>query len=129
MVAEQTETGRETNFQKLQAAQIASVAKALGHPARVAIVGFLMMREGCVAGDIVNEVGLAQSTVSEHLRILKAAGVITGAIEHPRICYSLNPEALAPLHALLADMACCANPPVAACYDPAAERTPTNTKD
>lgn len=129
MVAEQTETVSETNSQKLHAAQIARVAKALGHPARVSIVAFLMAREGCVAGDIVDEVGLAQSTVSEHLRILKAAGLITGAIEHPRICYSLNPEAIAPLHALLADMACCANPTVAACYDPAAERTPTKTKD
>lgn len=87
-----------------RADEIAAVAKALAHPARVEIVAFLLSREGCIAGDIVDEVGLAQSTVSEHLRILKAAGLITGAIEHPRICYSLNPEAVAPLQALLAQV-------------------------
>jgi ArsR family transcriptional regulator len=105
---------------QVEPARIAAVAKALGHPARVAIVAVLMARDGCVAGDIVDEVGLAQSTVSEHLRILKAAGLITGAIEHPRICYSLNPEAAAPLHTLLAEMATRAGRPVAPCYDPAA---------
>lgn len=80
---------------------IAAVAKALAHPARLKIVSFLLSHEGCIAGDIVDEVGLAQSTVSEHLRVLKAAGVIVGAIEHPRICYSLDPAALEPLRALL----------------------------
>lgn len=80
---------------------IAAVAKALAHPARVRIVRFLLSRDNCIGGDIVDEVGLAQSTVSEHLRILKAAGVVTGEIERPRICYSLNPESLAPLATLL----------------------------
>ncbi|MEI4231607.1 ArsR/SmtB family transcription factor [Roseovarius sp. D22-M7] len=94
----------DTQASRPGAEEIAAVAKALGHPARVAIVAFLLSREGCIAGDIVGEVGLAQSTVSEHLRILKAAGLITGAIEHPRICYSLNPEAVAPLQALLAQV-------------------------
>jgi ArsR family transcriptional regulator len=80
---------------------VANVAKALGHPARVRIVRFLLTRENCIGGDIVEEIGLAQSTVSEHLRILKAAGVVTGEIERPRICYSLNPASLAPLAALI----------------------------
>ena len=80
---------------------IASVAKALAHPARVRIIEFLLSRPGCIGGDIVDEVGLAQSTVSEHLRILKASGLVVGAIERPRICYSLEPAALAPLHALI----------------------------
>ncbi len=81
--------------------QIASVAKALAHPARVRIIEFLLSRPGCIGGDIVHEVGLAQSTVSEHLRILKASGLVVGTIERPRICYSLDPAALAPLHALI----------------------------
>jgi len=80
---------------------IAGVAKALAHPARVRIVTFLLSRPGCIGGDIVDEVGLAQSTVSEHLRILKGAGLVVGEIERPRICYSLNPAVLAPLHALI----------------------------
>ncbi|MDT8450609.1 MAG: metalloregulator ArsR/SmtB family transcription factor [Wenzhouxiangellaceae bacterium] len=79
----------------------AAVAKALAHPARIRIVRLLLARETCVGGDIVEQVGLAQSTVSEHLRILKAAGVVVGEIERPRICYSLNAAALAPLTALL----------------------------
>lgn len=81
--------------------QVAAIAKALAHPARVRIIGFLLSRPGCIGGEIVDEVGLAQSTVSEHLRILKTAGLVQGAIEYPRICYSLNPAALAPLHMLL----------------------------
>lgn len=80
---------------------IASVAKALAHPARVNIIRFLLSRPGCIGGDIVEEVGLAQSTVSEHLRILKASGLVVGTIERPRICYSLNPSVLAPLHTLV----------------------------
>ncbi|RKQ69851.1 ArsR/SmtB family transcription factor [Oceanibaculum indicum] len=81
---------------------VAAIAKALGHPARIHIVRVLLAKQSCIGCDIVDEVGLAQSTVSEHLRILKAAGIITGQIEHPRVCYSLNPDSLAPLVALLA---------------------------
>lgn len=80
---------------------LAALAKALGHPARIHIVQLLLEKQSCIGCDIVEEVGLAQSTVSEHLRFLKAAGVITGEIERPRVCYSLNPEALAPLAGLL----------------------------
>jgi ArsR family transcriptional regulator, arsenate/arsenite/antimonite-responsive transcriptional repressor len=80
---------------------IAALAKALAHPARIHIVRLLMEKQSCIGCDIVDEVGLAQSTVSEHLRILKAAGVITGEIERPRVCYSLNPESLLPLAGLL----------------------------
>jgi ArsR family transcriptional regulator len=80
---------------------LAALAKALAHPARIHIVQLLLEKQSCIGCDIVEEVGLAQSTVSEHLRFLKAAGVITGEIERPRVCYSLNPEALAPLAGLL----------------------------
>jgi len=81
--------------------EIAAVAKALAHPARIHIVRLLLERQSCIGCDIVDEVGLAQSTVSEHLRILKAAGVITGEIERPRVCYSLNADSLLPLTTLL----------------------------
>ena len=79
----------------------AAIAKALGHPARIQIVRLLLEKQACFGCDMVDEVNLAQSTVSEHLRILKSAGIITGEIEHPRVCYSLNPGALMPLAALL----------------------------
>ncbi|MCJ9427486.1 ArsR/SmtB family transcription factor [Kordiimonas marina] len=80
---------------------IALTAKALGHPARIHIVRVLLAKQSCIGCDIVEEVGLAQSTVSEHLRILKAAGIIKGEVEHPRVCYSLNADRLLPLAGLL----------------------------
>lgn len=100
----------------IEADRIAAIAKALAHPARVRIIAVLLSKPGCIGGDIVDEVGLAQSTVSEHLRILKDAGLVQGAIDYPRICYSLEPAALAPLRALIgqieahgvpADAPCC----------------------
>ncbi len=81
--------------------RIAAIAKALGHPARIHIVRLLLEKQSCIGCDIVDEIGLAQSTVSEHLRILKAAGIIVGEIERPRVCYSLNPDSLQPLAGLL----------------------------
>ena len=81
--------------------EVAAIAKALAHPARIRIVRLLLEKQACIGCDIVDEVGLAQSTVSEHLRILKAAGVITGEVEHPRVCYSLSPDRLMPLAGLL----------------------------
>jgi len=78
-------------------ARIAVIAKALAHPARLGIIKMLHERQGCIGCDIVDRIGLAQSTVSEHLRILKAAGIVTGEIEAPRVCYALEPSALEPL--------------------------------
>lgn len=83
-------------------AHLAALARALGHPARIQIVRTLIEKQACIGCDLVDETGLAQSTVSEHLRILKAAGIITGEIERPRVCYSLNPTALQPLREFLA---------------------------
>lgn len=80
---------------------LAALAKALAHPARIRILRLLLATPGCMGGDIVEAVGLAQSTVSEHLRLLRAAGVIQGQIDGPRICYALNPAALEPLAAFL----------------------------
>ena len=84
--------------------KIALLAKALAHPARVGIVRLLHEKQTCIGCDIVDEIGLAQSTTSEHLRILKAAGIIIGEIERPRVCYSLNPTALEPLRVFLDDV-------------------------
>lgn len=81
--------------------RVSALAKALAHPARIRIVAFLLSKPGCIGGDIVDEIGLAQSTVSEHLRILKDAGLVQGTIDYPRICYSLDPAALEPLRALI----------------------------
>lgn len=93
----------------IEAEAITSVAKALAHPARIRIITFLLSKPGCIGGDIVEQVGLAQSTVSEHLRILKDAGIVQGTIDYPRICYSLDPSALAPIRGLIEAIA--ARPP------------------
>jgi ArsR family transcriptional regulator len=82
--------------------ELAALARALGHPARIRIVQTLIKKQACFGCDLVDEIGLAQSTISEHLRILKAAGIITGEIERPRVCYSLNAMALEPLRQFLA---------------------------
>ena len=80
---------------------IALIAKALSHPARIQIIRLLSSKKTCIGGDIVDVVGLAQSTVSEHLRILKASGIITGEITRPRVCYSLNLARLRPFNDFL----------------------------
>lgn len=74
--------------------ELSALAKALGHPARVRILRLLAERAGCVCGDIVDEVGLAQSTVSQHLAVLKDAGLIHGDVAGPRVCYCLAPDVL-----------------------------------
>lgn len=75
--------------------RLARQCKALGHPARLAIVRYLAGRRGrCTCGDIVEQLPLAQSTVSQHLKVLKDAGLIVGEIEPPRVCYCLNEQAL-----------------------------------
>jgi ArsR family transcriptional regulator len=82
-------------------AELAALSKAVGHPARVQILRLLARRSECVCGDIVDEVGLAQSTVSQHLKVLKDAGLIRGDIDGPRVCYCLEPRALRRLKALV----------------------------
>src|ERR1700739_3262054 len=73
---------------------IAILAKALGHPARVAIMEYLMKVDTCICGDIVNELPLAQPTVSQHLKELKNAGLIKGDIDGNSICYCIDEKAL-----------------------------------
>ncbi len=69
---------------------LACFAKALGHPARIAILQFLIKSKSCVCGDIVDELPLSQSTVSQHLNELKKAGLIKGDIEGPSVCYCID---------------------------------------
>jgi len=71
---------------------IANFAKALAHPARVAILQLLVIRQSCICGDIVDELPLSQSTVSQHLKALKEAGIIKGNIEGTSVCYCIDEE-------------------------------------
>jgi ArsR family transcriptional regulator len=85
-------------------AELATLTKALGHPARVQIMRLLVRREACICGDIVDELPLAQSTVSQHLKVLKAAGLVKGEIDGPRVCYCVEPRALRRLKALVGSL-------------------------
>jgi ArsR family transcriptional regulator len=82
-------------------ARLAEVAKALGHPARLAILQTLAARGTCVCGELVSELPLAQATVSQHLKALKAAGLVRGEVDGPRSCYCADGPAL---RALAADL-------------------------
>jgi ArsR family transcriptional regulator, arsenate/arsenite/antimonite-responsive transcriptional repressor len=73
---------------------LSSLFKALSHPARVAIIEYLLKVDTCICGDIVNELPLAQPTVSQHLKELKNAGIIKGNVEGTAICYCINTDAL-----------------------------------
>jgi DNA-binding transcriptional ArsR family regulator len=94
---------------------LAEQAKAIAHPARLTILRVLAGRTTCVCGEIVDELPLAQATVSQHLKVLKAAGLIQGEVDGPRVCYCLDRVALASLRDGLADL-----------FDSLALDTPTN---
>jgi ArsR family transcriptional regulator len=84
--------------------ELAKMARALGHPARVAIVRMLTESGACVCGDIVDRLPLAQATVSQHLKVLKDAGLIHGDIDPPRVCYCIDPQSVQKLKALIGDL-------------------------
>ena len=71
--------------------QLANLAKALAHPARIAILQYLLECRTCINGDLVQELGLAQATISQHLRELKNIGLIKGTIEGVSVCYCIDP--------------------------------------
>jgi DNA-binding transcriptional ArsR family regulator len=85
--------------------EIAILAKALGHPARIAIMEYLLKVDECICGDIVNELPLAQPTVSQHLKELKNAGLIKGEIEGNKICYCIDERAFEKLQSWFGPMA------------------------
>jgi ArsR family transcriptional regulator, arsenate/arsenite/antimonite-responsive transcriptional repressor len=84
--------------------ELAAYAKALGHSARVRILRILTRRNTCICGDIVEELDLAQSTVSQHLKVLKEAGLIRGEVDGPRVCYCVEPRALRRCRALVGSL-------------------------
>ena len=85
-----------------EAEELAELAWAVAHPARVQIVRLLIGREACMCGEIVNCLPLAQSTVSQHLKILKQSGLIQGEVDGPKVCYCVNPKQLERLKELIA---------------------------
>lgn len=85
--------------------KLAQIAKAMGHPARIAIVEYLLKVDACICGDIVNELPLAQPTISQHLKELKNAGIIQGNIEGNAICYCINEKTIASLVDYFSNMA------------------------
>jgi DNA-binding transcriptional ArsR family regulator len=84
----------KADFFTEQQNKMAAIAKALGHPARIAIIEYLLKVNECICGDIVNELPLAQPTVSQHLKELKNAGLIKGNIDGNSICYCIDEKAL-----------------------------------
>lgn len=86
------------------AEDLAKLAWAVAHPARVRIVKLLRNRDTCMCGEIVDEMPLAQSTVSQHLKILKEAGLVQGEVDGPKVCYCINVEKLRELKSLVADL-------------------------
>ena len=89
--------------------ELAEMAKALGHPARIAIMQYLATRDSCVCGSIVDEIGLAQATVSQHLKALKEAGFIQGNVNGVSTCYCVNPIQLTKSNSLISSLllSCC----------------------
>ncbi|WP_107038985.1 ArsR/SmtB family transcription factor [Brumimicrobium mesophilum] len=85
------EITKENKFTEEQT-QIALFAKAFGHPARVKILQYLFESKSCVCGDIVEEIGLAQSTISQHLKELKKIGLIQGSVDGTSVCYCIDNE-------------------------------------
>ena len=81
--------------------KIALIAKAFGHPARVAILQHLFKMNSCICGDLVEEIGLAQPTISQHLKELKNLGLIKGNVEGTSICYCINQENWTEIESLL----------------------------
>lgn len=82
---------------------IATIAKVVGHPARVAILQYLLKIKSCICGDLVDEIGLAQPTISQHLKELKKVGLIKGNIEGTSVCYCINAEKFSEVKQLFMD--------------------------
>jgi predicted transcriptional regulator len=78
--------------------QLAVLLKAMAHPARIAILQHIISANACICGDLVEELGLAQATISQHLKELKTAGLIQGTIEGASVCYCINPIVWRALH-------------------------------
>jgi len=95
----------KTDFFTDKQNELAILFKALGHPARIAIIEYLLRAKSCICGEIVNELPLAQPTISQHLKELKSAGIIQGSIDGKSICYCLNPTVIYQLEKIIDDIA------------------------
>lgn len=94
---------KTTGFTKTEI-ETAEIAKALAHPARIAIINHLIETKSCICGDIVNELPLSQSTVSQHLKELKDAGLIKGNISGTSVCYCIDEKAWKKAKKTLSDL-------------------------
>ncbi|WP_299554101.1 metalloregulator ArsR/SmtB family transcription factor [Seonamhaeicola sp.] len=94
-----TKSEKFTNLQN----DIAQLAKVLGHPARVAILQHLFKINTCICGDLVDEIGLAQPTISQHLKELKNVGLIQGNIEGTSVCYCINKDQWSSMKAVISE--------------------------
>ena len=83
--------------------QFSILLKAIAHPARIAILQQIISANACICGDLVEELGLAQATISQHLKELKNAGIIQGTIDGVKVCYCIEPKTWASLHKLFED--------------------------
>jgi DNA-binding transcriptional ArsR family regulator len=95
--------------------QLASLTKALAHPARIAILEHLLKHQTCICGDLVEELPLAQATVSQHLKELKAVGIIKGEIEGTSVCYCINDQVWEEARVMLLNLFMAKNPPTNCC--------------
>lgn len=103
-LSESDQRGRPVPDTAATDADLAALAWAVAHPARVRILRILLARTACVCGELVDQMPLAQSTVSQHLKILKEAGLVQGEIDGPKVCYCVNTAGLARLKELVADL-------------------------
>ncbi len=94
----------KTQLFGLHEIQLANIAKALGHPARVAIIQYLLKNKSCICNDLVNELPLSQSTITQHLRELKEVGLIKGEVEGPKMNYCINQEVWQQAGAMFSDL-------------------------
>lgn len=94
--------GRPSRASSVNAEELAKLTWAIAHPARVKILSILLTRDTCMCGELVDAMPLAQSTVSQHLKILKESGLVQGEIDGPKVCYCVNPATLSRLKELVA---------------------------
>ena len=83
---------------------LAKLVWAIAHPARLRILRILLARQACICGELVDQMTLAQSTVSQHLKILKESGLVQGEIDGPKVCYCVNPDVLRRLKEMIAEL-------------------------
>jgi ArsR family transcriptional regulator len=102
--AKTTKTRSGAGSGEVEAVALAGMCKALAHPVRVKIVQYLLSIEGCQCSNIVERFELAQSTISQHLKVLKDAGLVQGQVEGVRVCYCLDPAAVKQLKQLILDL-------------------------